>query len=109
VGLDTSRLRSKDLGDFLGKMPIHHAIIVCEAANEQCPRLHPFALHLHYWPFPDPVAVEGTYDERLAGFRSVRDALEERIRRWLEADHAADAAGTRTRIGSATSPPRTYT
>jgi protein-tyrosine-phosphatase/DNA-binding transcriptional ArsR family regulator len=83
AGLDVSPLRSKDLGDFLGKLSIHHAIIVCEAANDHCPKLHPFALHLHHWPFPDPVEVEGTGDERLAAFRGVRDAIEERIRVWL--------------------------
>ena len=83
AGLDVAPLRSKDLGDFLGKMSIHHAIIVCETANDHCPRLHPFALHLHYWPFPDPVAAEGTEEERLAAFRDVRDAIGERIRAWL--------------------------
>lgn len=83
AGLDASPLRSKDLGDFLGKVSIHHAIIVCEAASDHCPKLHPFALHLHHWPFPDPVAVEGTEEERLIAFREVRDALEERIRVWL--------------------------
>jgi arsenate reductase len=83
VGLDTSPLRSKDLGDFLGKVSIHHAIIVCETANDHCPKLHPFALNLLYWPFPDPVAAEGTEDERLQAFRAVRDAIEERIQQWL--------------------------
>lgn len=83
VGLDTSSLRSKDLSDFLGKMSIHHAIIVCETANDHCPKLHPFALRLHYWPFPDPVLVEGTERERLEAFRSVRDAIEQRIQGWL--------------------------
>lgn len=83
AGIDVSHLRSKDLGDFLGKVSIHHAIIVCEAANDHCPRLHPFALNVHHWPFPDPVALEGTEEERLAAFREVRDSIEVRIRRWL--------------------------
>lgn len=93
AGLDTSPLRSKDLGDFLGKMSIHHAIIVCEAANAHCPKLHPFALHLHDWPFPDPVEAGGTEEERLAAFRDVRDAIEERIVRWLGSE--LSDAGTR--------------
>jgi len=97
AGLDTSPLRSNDLGDFLGKVPIHHAIIVCETTNDHCPKLHPFALHLHYWPFPDPVEVEGTEEERLAAFRAARDAIEERIRRWLhEGRGGAPTATTRT-------------
>lgn len=83
AGLDVSPLRSNDLGDFLGKVSIHHAIIVCEAANAHCPKLHPFALQLHYWPFPDPVETAGSDEERLAAFRDVRDAIEERIRAWL--------------------------
>jgi arsenate reductase len=83
VGADTSLLYSKDLGSFLGKVSIHHAIIVSEAANEDCPRIHPFAHQQLYWPFPDPVAAEGTEEERLAVFREVRDAIGRRIQRWL--------------------------
>jgi arsenate reductase len=103
AGLDTSQLRSKDLGDFLGKVSIHHAIIVCETANDHCPKLHPFALHLHYWPFPDPVEVEGTEEERLAAFRTASDAIEQRIQRWLRDEMPADplrspAGGARAAI-----------
>jgi arsenate reductase len=83
-GLDTSRLSSTDLGRFLGKVPIHFAITVCEAANADCPRLHPFALRQLYWPFPDPVAAEGSEEERLAAFRGTRDAIADRIRQWLQ-------------------------
>jgi len=97
AGLDTSVLRSKDLGDYLGKTSIHHAIIVCEVANDHCPRLHPFALHVHYWPFPDPVATEGTEGERLEAFRSARDAIEERIRVWLRTETADDPRHSATR------------
>ena len=86
VALDTSPLRSKDLSDYLGKLSIHHAMIVCETANDHCPKLHPFALHLEYWPFPDPVAAEGTEAEKLEAFREVRDAIEERIRQWLRTE-----------------------
>lgn len=81
--LDTSELHPKDLGQLLGKVSINYAVIVCEAANDDCPRLHPFALQQLYWPFPDPVAAEGTEEERLAVFRTVRDAIERRIRHWL--------------------------
>jgi protein-tyrosine-phosphatase/DNA-binding transcriptional ArsR family regulator len=104
AGLDTSSLRSKDLGDFLGKISIHHAIIVCEAANDHCPKLHPFALHLHYWPFPDPVEVEGTEEERLAAFRDARDAIEVRIRRWLRDELPADPLGSPAGGGRAAIP-----
>lgn len=83
VGIDTSGLFPKDIGRFLGKVAIHYAIVVCESANEQCPTIYPFALELLYWPFPDPVAAEGTEKERLEHFRAVRDAITERVRSWL--------------------------
>lgn len=86
IGIDTSPLSSKDLAHFLGKTPIHFAITVCETANENCPRVHPFALQQLYWPFPDPAAAEGTEEERLEVFRGVRDAIELRIRHWLDAE-----------------------
>lgn len=82
-GIETAELHSKDLGQFLGKVPIHYAIVVCETAQDDCPRVHPFALQQLFWPFPDPVAVEGTEEERLAAFREVRDAIAGRLQRWL--------------------------
>ncbi len=86
LDLDTSQLWSKDLGEFLGKVPIHYAITVCETANAECPRLHPFASQRLYWPFPDPVAAVGTEEERLTVFREVRDEIAERIRLWLQTE-----------------------
>ena len=83
AGYDTSPLRSKDLGDFLGKISIHYAIIVCEAANAHCPKIHPFALNLLYWPFADPAAVVGTEKEKLSAFRRTLEEIEGRIRDWL--------------------------
>ncbi len=88
-GIETRELYSKDLGHFLGKLPIHYAITVCELANRDCPRVHPFSMHQLYWPFPDPAAAMGTEAERLAVFRSVRDAIEVRIHDWLRAEFPA--------------------
>lgn len=89
VRLPTDDLVAKDLGQFLGKVPIHYAIVVCEAANEHCPRIAPFAPTLLSWPFPDPIAAEGTEEERLAAFRAVRDAIGGRIRAWLRDEFTA--------------------
>ncbi len=89
IGLPTDRLVAKDLGRFLGKVPIHYAIVVCEAANEHCPRISPFSPTVLYWPFPDPVAAEGTEKERLDAFREVRDAIDGRIRAWLRDEFPA--------------------
>ena len=39
-----------------------------------------------HWSFPDPAAAEDTEVERLEVYRQVRDAIEVRIRSWLEND-----------------------
>ena len=83
TGLDPCGLRAKGLNDFLGKVSIHYAIIVCEQAEEDCPRLYPFALHTLYWPFDDPTQAEGSREECLRTFRTVRDQIAHRVRAWL--------------------------
>ena len=85
IGLDPSGLYAKDLDDFLAKVSIAYAIIVCDQAEDGCPRLYPFALTTLYWPFDDPTQVEGSMAERLRGFRTVRDQIDGRIRDWLDA------------------------
>ncbi|MFG0318332.1 MAG: metalloregulator ArsR/SmtB family transcription factor, partial [Planctomycetota bacterium JB042] len=51
-GVDVAGLAPNDLGDFLGKVPIHRAIVVCETANAHCPKIVPFAPRVDSWPFP---------------------------------------------------------
>jgi protein-tyrosine-phosphatase len=38
------------------------------------------AAEVEYWPTPDPTAVEGTREQRLAAYREVRDQLIDRIK-----------------------------
>ena len=83
TGLDPSGLRAKGLNDVLGRVRIHYAIIVCDQAEEDCPRLYPFALQTLYWPFDDPTTAEGSREECLRIFRTVRDHIAHRVRAWL--------------------------
>ena len=83
TGLDPSGLRAKGLNDFLGRVSIQYAIIVCDQVEEHCPRLYPFAIHTLYWPFDDPTQAEGSTGERLRIFRTVRDQIAHRVRAWL--------------------------
>jgi arsenate reductase len=69
--------------EFLGRTRVHYAIIVCDKAQQSCPRIQPFANTTLYWPFTDPAAATGTEQERLAVFRSVRDEIEAKIVEWL--------------------------
>jgi len=56
--------------------------LVCDEANEACPFFLGAAERLH-WSLPDPAAVEGTEEERLEVFRSVRDRLRDHIEEEL--------------------------
>ncbi|QDT15541.1 arsenate reductase ArsC [Alienimonas californiensis] len=64
------------LGEYLGRLPVRHLLIVCDHASETCPRIWPGAVTRHVLPFDDPAAVEGTEDQKLAVFRRVRDEIE---------------------------------
>jgi len=83
IGLDLRGLRAKNLKDFLGKVNVLYAIIVCAQAERHCPRLYPFALQTLYWPFLDPTQAIGDSEQRLKTFRVVRDQIDARLRTWL--------------------------
>lgn len=82
-GIDTIGLRSKGTEEFLGKVLISHAIVVCDKAQENCPQFYPFTMNNLFWPFDDPAAFVGSEAEQLAEFRRIRDQIDEKIRTWL--------------------------
>ena len=77
VGIDISSQESKTLDRYLGE-PFDYVITVCEEANEACPFFPGAAERLH-WSLPDPAAAQGTEEQRLEVFRSVRDLLRDYI------------------------------
>jgi len=83
-GIDISEQEPKDVGKYLGRLPVRHLIIVCDGANEKCPRIFPGMLNRHFWPFDDPAAYVGSPAATLEKFRAVRDEIESRITEWLE-------------------------
>ena len=83
IGIDTSKLRSKDVSEYLGRLTVHHLIVVCENAEGSCPRTFPVMGDRQFWPFEDPPAFQGTDEEKLAKFRQVRDQIDQRIQMWL--------------------------
>jgi arsenate reductase (thioredoxin) len=82
IGLDVSGGRSKDVMEFLGKLHVSYVITVCSNAEARCP-IFPFSTQRLSWPFEDPVAFEGTDEEKPAKFREVRDLIDEHVRAWL--------------------------
>jgi arsenate reductase len=67
----------------MGKVHFGYLITVCAAANENCPRTFPGMGMREHWEFDDPVAFEGSEEEKLQKFRDVRDQIEHHIRQWL--------------------------
>ncbi len=75
IGLDISENRSKGL-DAVDSSSVDAVITLC--AEEVCP-VFLGTTHRIHWGLPDPAAVAGTEDIRLAAFRNVRDELLRRL------------------------------
>jgi arsenate reductase (thioredoxin) len=83
IGIDISDQRPKDLRDFLSQTSVRHVLIVCDNANQSCPRVWPGAFSRTFMPFDDPAAATGSESERLEAFRRVRDEIDEAMRKWI--------------------------
>jgi arsenate reductase len=84
VGLDLGGQYSKGVKEYLGKINFAYVIIVCGRAEKTCPTAFPSIMRQRlFWPFEDPVAFEGTEEEKLAKFREVRDKIAARLKLWL--------------------------
>jgi arsenate reductase (thioredoxin) len=81
IGLDISHQESRTLDRYLQEH-LDYVITVCDDANEACP-FFPGAQSRLHWSFEDPSKAEGSEEERLEVFRSVRDRIGERIEREL--------------------------
>jgi arsenate reductase len=85
IGIDISEAaghRAKSLDEFVGQEPMDLVVTVCDDAAEECP-FFPGARRQEHWGFPDPSAVTGSDEKRLAAFRSVRDAIASRIEAFI--------------------------
>lgn len=87
LGIDISGHRSKVVDEFAGET-FDYVLTVCDNAKETCPVYPGHGKRVHH-NFPDPAAVQGSEEERLAAFRAVRDE----IREYLKGFAARYAAG----------------
>jgi arsenate reductase (thioredoxin) len=61
-----------------------YVITVCDESNaERCPMFPGKHVRLH-WSFPDPSALTGTDEEKLAGIRPIRDAIEAKVKEFID-------------------------
>jgi len=85
VGMDISAARPKDVGAFLGRVPIRHLITVCHDADRRCPNAWPGVATRVHWPIEDPAAFRGDEEATRARFREVREQLSHRLDHWIAA------------------------
>ena len=78
AGIPADGLESTPVTAYLGEA-FDYVITVCDSAREACP-VFPGARQPLHWGLPDPAAVEGTDEERLAAFHATLAALEDRAR-----------------------------
>jgi len=81
VCIDISSHRSKSIEEFAGQA-FEVVITVCDFAAEHCP-VFPGSPQRIHWSLPDPAAVSGSDEAKLAHFRSIRDELASLIRGFL--------------------------
>jgi arsenate reductase len=85
IGIDISRKGTQSVFDvFKSGELFAYTITVCdETSADRCPIFGGVTTRLH-WSFPDPAAITGTREERLAGTRQIRDEIRAGIETWCD-------------------------
>jgi len=83
IGLDISRNQTKAVFDMIkaGKTFAYVVTVCDETSAERCPIFPGVTARLH-WSFPDPSALQGTHDDKLARTREIRDTIKAKVEQW---------------------------
>ena len=81
IGIDISGHRSKTVDEFADRS-FDYVLTVCDSAKESCAIYPGHANRLHH-SFNDPAAVDGSEEERLEAFRTVRDEIRRYLRTFV--------------------------
>jgi arsenate reductase (thioredoxin) len=84
-GIDISQNKTKSVFDFYKQGRLYsYVITVCDEAQAQrCP-IFPGVTELLHWSFPDPASFQGSWEEKLAKTRTVREEIKQKIKDWLK-------------------------
>ena len=84
-GIDIAGKKTTAVIDLIKKGEHYgYVITVCdESSAERCPIFPGVTTRLH-WSFTDPSTFEGTYPEKLAKVRVVKEEIKDRLRQWIE-------------------------
>jgi arsenate reductase len=85
IGIDISQKQTQSVFDvFKSGELFAYVITVCdETSADRCPIFAGVTKRLH-WSFPDPAALSGTHQKRLAGTRKIRDEIRARVEIWCD-------------------------
>ena len=85
AGVDISRKKTQAVFDVYETGSLFaYVVTVCDGASaERCPVFPGPTRRLH-WSFPDPSAVTGSEEEKLARVRGIRDEIRSKIEEWCE-------------------------
>ena len=78
VGIDISGHRSKSVDEF-NDQQFDYVLTVCDNAKESCPIFSGKTVMVHH-TFEDPAIVQGSEEQRITLFRSVRDEIREYLK-----------------------------
>jgi arsenate reductase len=83
VGIDISGNQTKSVDSMLNSgETFDYVVTVCdETSAERCPFFPGRTIRLH-WGFPDPSALQGSRDEKLARTREIRDLIKAKVEQW---------------------------
>jgi len=95
IRIDISKNQTQSVFDvFKSGELFGYVITVCDGSSaERCPIFPGVTRRLH-WSFPDPAALSGTREERLASTRKIRDQIRARIEIWCDEMCAVEAGAT---------------
>lgn len=83
AGIDISR-HTSDVIDSKILMEADYIITLCGHANDNCPVARNDKAERGHWGFNDPAQATGTEEEIMSQFREVRDAIKNRIERFVK-------------------------
>jgi len=81
-GIDISAHTSNNIDEYF-EIDFDYVITVCDNAKERCPYFPTNAQKFHY-NFPDPAKAQGTENEIMDEFRTVRDMIKEYSENFIE-------------------------
>jgi arsenate reductase (thioredoxin) len=86
IGIDISKHQARKVFDLYKQDKLYDYVVpVCQEAAERCPTFPSFAPVLH-WSFEDPTTFTGSYEERLAKTRNVREQIRKKVEGFI-AEH----------------------